>query len=161
MMPEETEDANKTKTPETANKPKTGVFVCHCGRNIAGNVTIDDLLNELRTSDPELVVKDHIFLCSEDGQKLIKDAIQEEGLDRVVARRKVDEGIKTRAVAQHTPARRSGDRDIGSVYPFAGVVIRHGAHHVTGGGRAFPRHVRDVVRRRRNLGDQRRLETRP
>ncbi|MHC4538137.1 MAG: FAD-dependent oxidoreductase, partial [Planctomycetota bacterium] len=65
-------------------KPKTGVFVCHCGRNIAGTVTIDDLLNELRTSDPDLVVMDHMFVCSEDGQNLIKDAIKDEGLDRLV-----------------------------------------------------------------------------
>jgi heterodisulfide reductase subunit A len=47
-------------------------------------VTIDDLLNELRTSDPDLVVMDHMFVCSEDGQNLIKDAIKDEGLDRLV-----------------------------------------------------------------------------
>lgn len=74
----------ESKAKLDKEKPKVGVFVCHCGRNIAGTVGISDLLDEISNSDSELVVKDHMFLCSEDGQKLIKDSVEEDGIDRVV-----------------------------------------------------------------------------
>ncbi len=66
------------------NKPKIGVFLCHCGKNIAGTVNIERLKTELQADDPKLIVKDHLFLCSEDGQNQIISTIQEHGLDRVV-----------------------------------------------------------------------------
>ena len=76
--------SNKSEKSNKSDKPKIGVFVCHCGKNIAGTIDIEKLQSELGTDDPELVVKDHLFLCSEDGQNLIKDNIKEENLDRVV-----------------------------------------------------------------------------
>ncbi len=65
-------------------KPKIGVFLCHCGKNIAGTINIDKLSAKISASDPDLVVKEHLFLCSEEGQNLIKQTVQEDGLDRVV-----------------------------------------------------------------------------
>lgn len=62
---------------------KTGVFLCHCGKNIAATVDIEKLKTELE-KDPKLVVRDDIFICSKAGQELIKNTIKEEGLDRVV-----------------------------------------------------------------------------
>jgi hypothetical protein len=61
---EEPQDEKSNETEDAQEQPKVGVFVCHCGRNIAGVVGIEDLLNEIRSSDPELVVKDHMFVCS-------------------------------------------------------------------------------------------------
>jgi heterodisulfide reductase subunit A len=83
--PESTESVSpEPAIEEKIDKKKTGVFVCHCGRNIAGTIEIDKLCSDIKDSDSELVVKDHLFLCSEDGQKVIKDAIAEDDLDRVI-----------------------------------------------------------------------------
>ena len=63
---------------------RIGVFICHCGRNIAGGVDIEALLAS--TNDLERVdyVVDNRFSCSEDGQEEIKQAITEHSLDRVI-----------------------------------------------------------------------------
>jgi len=63
---------------------KTGVFICHCGTNIAGTVDVPRLVREIRAEHPELVVNNTLFLCSKTGQALIKDTISNEYLDRVV-----------------------------------------------------------------------------
>ncbi len=75
---------NSNDQPPISKTGKVGVFLCHCGKNIAGTVNIERLKTKLRSDDPELIVKDHLFLCSEDGQNQIKSTIQEHGLDRVV-----------------------------------------------------------------------------
>lgn len=62
---------------------KIGVFLCHCGKNIAGTVDIKKLKEELE-KNPNLIVKEHIFLCSENGQILIKKTIKDEGVEGVV-----------------------------------------------------------------------------
>ena len=69
---------------KTKNKnPKIGVFICHCGSNIADTVNIKKLSEELSTNE-ELIVKDHLFMCSESGQNLILKTLTDENIDRVV-----------------------------------------------------------------------------
>ena len=69
---------------KTSNSdPKIGVFLCHCGNNIADTVNIEKLKKELSKND-ELIVKDHLFLCSESGQNLILKTLNDEKIDRVV-----------------------------------------------------------------------------
>ena len=63
---------------------KIGVFICHCGKNIAGGVDIDALLDSTRGIEGVEFVVDNKFSCSEDGQGDIKKAIEESGLDRVI-----------------------------------------------------------------------------
>jgi len=64
--------------------PKIGVFLCHCGDNIAGTVDIPKLKEEL-SKDVGLVVRDTMFLCSEAGQNKIIETIDDnEDIDRVV-----------------------------------------------------------------------------
>ncbi|MDD1773536.1 MAG: FAD-dependent oxidoreductase, partial [Methanomassiliicoccales archaeon] len=58
-----------------------GVFLCHCGTNIAGVVDIAALRDCF--SQQGYFVEDHLFLCSKAGQEMIKGAIKEKGLDRV------------------------------------------------------------------------------
>lgn len=60
-----------------------GVFICHCGTNIAGVVDIKYLQTELSKRDG-IKVYDTMFLCSQAGQTLIKDKILEDDMDRVV-----------------------------------------------------------------------------
>ena len=63
---------------------RIGVFICWCGSNIAATVDIDKTVAATRTM-PGVVHADHNkYTCSELGQDMIKDAIKEHKLDRVV-----------------------------------------------------------------------------
>ncbi len=64
--------------------PKIGVYICHCGTNIAGKVNIKEVCEFAQTLPNVALVRDYKFMCSEPGQNLIKDDIKAKGLDRVV-----------------------------------------------------------------------------
>ncbi|MGQ9571699.1 MAG: 4Fe-4S binding protein [Dehalococcoidia bacterium] len=65
-------------------EPRIGVFICHCGTNIAGTVNIDEV-REFASGLPGVVVAmDYKFTCSEPGQLQIKEAVKKERLNRVV-----------------------------------------------------------------------------
>ncbi|NLA12029.1 MAG: CoB--CoM heterodisulfide reductase iron-sulfur subunit A family protein [Firmicutes bacterium] len=65
-------------------KPKLGVYICHCGINIAATVDVE-AVTEFAQSLPNVVVaRNYSYMCSDPGQLLIKDDIQESGLNRVV-----------------------------------------------------------------------------
>ena len=67
-----------------SEKPRIGVFVCHCGLNIAGVVDVEEV-TEYAKKLPNVVYATHYrYMCADPGQKLIKDAIKEHGLNRVV-----------------------------------------------------------------------------
>ena len=63
---------------------KIGVFVCHCGINIASTVDIKDLVNYAKTLDGVEISKDYKYMCSDVGANLIKDSIKKNKLDGVV-----------------------------------------------------------------------------
>ena len=63
---------------------KIGVFVCHCGINIASTVDVKDLINYAKTLDGVIVSKDYKYMCSDVGANLIKDSIKKNKLDGVV-----------------------------------------------------------------------------
>jgi heterodisulfide reductase subunit A len=65
-------------------KPRIGVFVCHCGANIAGKVNIAEVIDFASKLDNVIVAKDYKFMCSDPGQQLIKENIKEHELNRVV-----------------------------------------------------------------------------
>jgi heterodisulfide reductase subunit A len=66
---------------------RIGVYVCHCGSNIAGVVDVADVSawagKELE-QDGVVVARDYKFMCSSLGQELIERDIKEKGLTRVV-----------------------------------------------------------------------------
>ena len=64
--------------------PKIGVFVCHCGSNIAGTVDVEKVAAAARTIPGVVVACDYRYMCSEAGQETITKAIREYGLDGVV-----------------------------------------------------------------------------
>jgi len=64
--------------------PRTGIFICHCGSNIAGTVDIARAIDASRNFPGVVHVDEYRYLCSEMGQDLIKNAIKENDLDRVV-----------------------------------------------------------------------------
>jgi len=63
---------------------KLGVFICHCGVNIAGTVDVKKVAQDVGTEKDVVHSVDYIYMCSDPGQQLITDAIQERGLDGVV-----------------------------------------------------------------------------
>ncbi|KAF0107246.1 MAG: heterodisulfide reductase subunit A [Anaerolineaceae bacterium] len=68
-------------------KEKIGVYVCHCGTNIAGVVNVGEVSTwaaENLKDQGVVVSRDYKFMCSSLGQELIQKDIKEYGLTRVV-----------------------------------------------------------------------------
>ncbi len=77
----------KTYPPErdiTGDPPRVGVFVCHCGINIAGTVDVEEV-EAYAASLPYVVYAGrNLFTCSQDTQESMKDVIDEHQINRVV-----------------------------------------------------------------------------
>jgi heterodisulfide reductase subunit A len=65
-------------------QPKIGVYVCHCGSNIAGTVDVPQVVEFAKGLNAVAVARDYKFMCSDPGQGMIKDDIKKLGLNRVV-----------------------------------------------------------------------------
>ncbi|MFW6118474.1 MAG: FAD-dependent oxidoreductase, partial [Chloroflexota bacterium] len=63
---------------------RIGVFLCHCGSNIAGAVNIPEVAEAARKLPHVVHVEDNKFTCSDPGQASIQKAITEHKLNRVV-----------------------------------------------------------------------------
>jgi len=67
-----------------SSEEKVGVYVCHCGTNIAGTVDVEDVATWAGEQPNVVVARDYKFMCSSLGQELIEDDIKENGLTRIV-----------------------------------------------------------------------------
>ncbi len=63
---------------------RTGVFICHCGINIAGTVDVKKAAKDLSKHPGVAHSEEYVYMCSDPGQNLIIDAIKEKKLDNVV-----------------------------------------------------------------------------
>jgi heterodisulfide reductase subunit A len=63
---------------------RTGVFICHCGINIAGTVDVKKVAKELSKHPGVTHSEEYVYMCSDPGQKLIIEAVKEKKLDKVV-----------------------------------------------------------------------------
>lgn len=63
---------------------RTGVFICHCGTNIAGTVDVERVAAAARELPDVAFATTYKYMCSEQGQQMIKEAIEENKLDRIV-----------------------------------------------------------------------------
>ena len=63
---------------------KIGVYICHCGTNIAGTVDVEAVVEFARTLPGVVVARNYQYMCSEPGQELIKQDVKDLGLNRVV-----------------------------------------------------------------------------
>lgn len=70
---------------DTDGEPRIGVFLCHCGINIAGVLDIESMANTAKELPDVVHVEDDLFLCSDSGQKKIQQIVIEKKLNRVVA----------------------------------------------------------------------------
>ena len=63
---------------------RIGVYVCHCGLNIAGVVDVKSVAKYASSLQSVKVARDSKYLCSDTGQRTIKEDIKKHKLDRVV-----------------------------------------------------------------------------
>ena len=68
----------------SAEEPRVGVFICHCGLNISGVADIPALVENTRTLPSVEYVQDNLFSCSQDSQNQMVQMIKEHQLNRVV-----------------------------------------------------------------------------
>jgi heterodisulfide reductase subunit A len=64
--------------------PRVGVYVCHCGTNIADKVRVEEVVQFAEGLPNVVLARDYRFMCSEPGQEQIRNDIKEHGVNRVV-----------------------------------------------------------------------------
>ena len=64
--------------------PKVGVYICHCGTNIAGKVDVNEVAKYASTLPYVESAHEYKFMCSDPGQQMLIDDSREKGLNRVV-----------------------------------------------------------------------------
>ncbi len=67
-----------------ADEPRIGVFVCHCGSNIAGVIDVVSVREYAGTLDGVVFADQSLYNCSQDAQKTIKETIEKHNLNRVI-----------------------------------------------------------------------------
>jgi heterodisulfide reductase subunit A-like polyferredoxin len=77
----------KEYPPETdvrGSDPRIGVFVCHCGTNIASVVDVEDVVAFAKTLPQVVHAENRLYTCSNDTQELMKETIRANELNRVI-----------------------------------------------------------------------------
>jgi heterodisulfide reductase subunit A-like polyferredoxin/coenzyme F420-reducing hydrogenase delta subunit len=69
---------------DVSGPPRIGVFICHCGTNIAGVIDVEDVANYAETLPNVVYATNNTYTCSDDTQKKIQEIISEHDLNRVV-----------------------------------------------------------------------------
>ncbi len=72
------------KQTSQIEEPRIGVYVCHCGLNIAGSVDCAEVSKYAATLPHVVLAQDNRYTCSDQGQAGIKSDIKEKKLNRVV-----------------------------------------------------------------------------
>ena len=63
---------------------RIGVYVCHCGTNIAGTIDINALVRYTGGLPGVVVAREYKYMCSDPGQELIRQDIRDQKLDRII-----------------------------------------------------------------------------
>jgi heterodisulfide reductase subunit A len=101
----------------SAEEPRIGVFVCHCGTNIAGVVSVPAVVEYARTLPDVVYAENNLYTCSNDTQERIKEKIVEHALNRVV--------VASCTPRTHEPLFRNTIREVGlNPYLFEMANIR-------------------------------------
>jgi len=66
------------------NTPRVGVYICHCGINIAATVDVAAVAAYASNLPGVVISRDYTYMCSDPGQAMIKDDIASLNLNRVV-----------------------------------------------------------------------------
>ncbi|MHA2297766.1 MAG: FAD-dependent oxidoreductase [Candidatus Hodarchaeales archaeon] len=90
---------------DPTDEARVGVFVCHCGHNIAAVVDCKEVAEYAQTLPNVKFATDPMYACSADTQIVIKDAIKEHDLNRVI--------VASCTPRTHEPLFRSTLREVG------------------------------------------------
>ena len=90
-------------------KPRIGVYICHCGTNIAATVDVEAVTEFAATLPGVVVARNYTYMCSEPGQALIKEDARTLGLNRVV--------VASCSPRMHEPTFRGASQE-GGVNPY-------------------------------------------
>ena len=63
---------------------RIGVFICHCGSNIAGFIDVPAVTEYVKTLPDVVFATRNLYTCADDGLTSIRDSIKEHKLNRVV-----------------------------------------------------------------------------
>ena len=90
-------------------QPRIGVYICHCGTNIAATVDVEQVAEFAATLPNVVVARNYLYMCSDPGQALIQEDIPELGLNRVV--------VASCSPTMHEPTFRGATRE-GGINPY-------------------------------------------
>ena len=82
-----TETVEKELPPEkdlTGEEPRIGVFVCHCGTNIASTVEVEKVVGAVKDLPGVVYATNTLYACSQDSQEMLRKVVREMNLNRVV-----------------------------------------------------------------------------
>jgi heterodisulfide reductase subunit A len=82
-----TQVTKKELPPErdvSGEKPRIGIFVCHCGKNIGGYLDVPAVTEYAKTLPAVVFTMHNLYTCSSDTQTVIRDRIKEHNLNRVI-----------------------------------------------------------------------------
>jgi heterodisulfide reductase subunit A len=78
----------KKEYPEEINvegeRPRVGVFICHCGINIGGYVDVPSVVEYAESLPYVAYAERNLYTCSQDTQEKIKEKIKEHNLNRII-----------------------------------------------------------------------------
>ncbi len=66
------------------DEPRIGVFVCHCGSNIASVIDVAAVREYASTLESVVYADQSLYACSQDAQYILKEKIEEHNLNRVI-----------------------------------------------------------------------------
>ncbi len=128
-------DDNKEKGEE----PRIGVYICHCGLNIAATVDVKEVAEYAKKLPNVVVSRDYVFMCSEPGQELIIEDIKNHNLNRVV--------VASCSPSMHEPTFRGALERAGlNKYLFEMANIREHCSWVHKDKEAATEKAKDIVR---------------
>lgn len=112
-----TKDVRGMRTRDVRSETRVGVFVCHCGTNIGGFLDVSEVTEYARSLPHVVFAQDNLYTCSDGGLTEIKEAIEEQRLNRVV--------VASCTPRTHEPLFRNACREAGlNPYLFEFVNIR-------------------------------------
>jgi heterodisulfide reductase subunit A len=74
----------KDSRADPKENPRIGVYVCHCGTNIAGAVDVGAVADHAADLANVVVARHYSYMCSDPGQDLIKEDVKQYDLNRIV-----------------------------------------------------------------------------
>ena len=119
--------------------PRIGVYICHCGTNIAGTVDVMAVAKYASGLPGVVVSREYKYMCSDPGQELIQQDIREHRLDRIIV------ASCSPLLHEHTFRHATAQAGL-NPYFFQMVNIRENVSWVNQDKRAATEKAKDLIR---------------